>query len=231
MAIKHKTAVGGGSSNHPIISLTDFVDFIAKTGNPKLTQVKTVKWRKPYSPGTDFWRPLRLAVVDYHEDNGTKKAELDQVLDNINPKQAKCYSLALKGYQKFLGRKKITWDGTHTKQWNGDLMSVRVNPELGVTINGKRHIMKLYFKAEPLTKAKADLILLLMAESLGSTVAQDTEFALLDVQKGKLYSSASPSKGLLPLLEGEANSFATMWNAIPDTRPGKESDSENEDAA
>ena len=46
------------------ISLTEFVDFVAKSGTPKLTVVRTVKDRHAvgYDPKTDFDKPLR----DWH---------------------------------------------------------------------------------------------------------------------------------------------------------------------
>ena len=36
------------------ISLTDFVDFVIKSGSPKLTKVKSAKTRPDYDPKTDY---------------------------------------------------------------------------------------------------------------------------------------------------------------------------------
>lgn len=45
------------------ISLTDFVDFVCKSGSAKLTQVKKVKYRDDYSPATDFYKALREGII------------------------------------------------------------------------------------------------------------------------------------------------------------------------
>ena len=38
----------------PDVSLTEFVDFVGKSGNPKLTLVRQIKERGEYSPAEDF---------------------------------------------------------------------------------------------------------------------------------------------------------------------------------
>ena len=45
----------GSGASSILVSLTDFVDFVSKSGRPKLTQVQHVKWRPKYDPKTDFW--------------------------------------------------------------------------------------------------------------------------------------------------------------------------------
>jgi hypothetical protein len=105
--------------------------------------------------------------------------------------------------------------------WNYGSLNVQVNPELSATIQGIPHVIKLYFRAEPLAKKHAELILLLMADSLQGELASGTVIGLLDVQRGKLYTTTVADTLLKPLLQGEASSFETMWNQIPAQRPMK----------
>lgn len=49
------------------ISLTDFVDFVCKSGTAKLTKVRQIKERDDYSPKTDFYKALREGVIENHE--------------------------------------------------------------------------------------------------------------------------------------------------------------------
>ncbi|WP_164879142.1 hypothetical protein [Flavobacterium cerinum] len=39
------------------ISLTDFLDFINRSGGTKMTKVKQVKNRAKYHPASDFYKP------------------------------------------------------------------------------------------------------------------------------------------------------------------------------
>ncbi|MBL9160978.1 MAG: hypothetical protein JNJ70_26090 [Verrucomicrobiales bacterium] len=213
---KKNNTIANAASPHPIISLTDFVDFVAKTGRPKMTLVKQVKQRPEYDPKEDFWRRLRSAIVDYHKSGSTDKTVLGGALDGVThkPKES-AYPAAIKGYQKFLGRKAISWYQPPTKAWTSGDLTIRVNPELGLVINGEHHLVKLYFKADAMTKTKADVIILLMREAIPN-LRPGTKFALLDVQRAKLFAHDSPSQDLLPLLQGEAANFATIWASIPD---------------
>ncbi len=211
----------GSDASSILVSLTDFVDFVSKSGRPKLTQVKTVKWRPKYDPQTDFWRALREAIIEFHRSNQTQKSRLDAALIGIThiPKLT-AYPVALAGYKKFLGRKSIQSLPDIRSSWSHGNLNVNVNPELSLSIQGTPHLVKLYFKGDTLSKKNAELILLMMADSLGSKTALGTVFSLLDVQRGKLFTTTSVDVGLKPLLQGEATSFETMWNQLPVQRPG-----------
>lgn len=210
----------GSGASSILVSLTDFVDFVSKSGRPKLTQVQHVKWRPNYEPKTDFWRPLREAIIDFHRTNQSQKAVLDRALAGIThkPKLA-AYPVALAGYKKFLGKKAIQAFPEVRGSWNQGNLNVIVNPELTLSIQGMAHVVKLYFKTEPLSMKNAELILLMMADSLGSKVAPNTVMSLLDVQRGKLFTTTGVDVVLKPLLQGEAASFETMWNQLPVSRP------------
>jgi hypothetical protein len=203
------------------VSLTDFVDFVSKSGRPKLTQVQHVKWRPKYDPKTDFWRALRETIIDFHRTNQSQKSVLDGALAGITHKpKLTAYPVALAGYKKFLGRKAIQALPEVRSSWNHGNLNVIVNPELALSIQGTAHVIKLYFKTEPLSMKNAELILLMMSDSLGNQVTTGTVMSLLDVQRGKLFTTAGVDEVLKPLLQGEAASFETMWNQLPGQRPG-----------
>jgi hypothetical protein len=193
------------------ISMTDFVDFVISSGSPKLTKVRQVKGRGDYDPATDFWRPLRDGLVAFHANGGTDKAILDRLAANqSDTKKVGRYGECVKGYKKFLGRKHHTWFTPSANVWVAGALGIRVNPELGLELNGRRLLVKLYFKSEDLSKRRADLLLELMDQALGAA-NPGVDLAVLDVPRGKLFTSAAANTGLLPLLLGEAASFSTMW--------------------
>lgn len=196
------------------ISLTDFIEFIIKSGTPKLTLVKQIKNRPDYHPTLDYWKSLRDNLEDFHKEDKDKK-ELDKIVHSITDKsKVKNYSELIGAYKGFLGRKKIEWFEPPHKQWKNNDLLIRLNPELGLNINGNKYVIKLYFKSESITRSRVDLILTLLKKELHS---KDSDFniALLDIRSKKLYTDDKIDEDLLvPLLIGEAVSFETIWKRI-----------------
>lgn len=202
------------------ISLTDFIGFVNKMGNAKLNHVKSIKDRPEYEPYMDFYKPLREAILKLHK-KGQKKEVLDTVLEGLtDEKKRRCYPELIAGYKKFLGRKKLEWIKPPKKDWKIGGVTITVNPEIGLEEKKKNgssnfYIVKLYFKDDALKKAQADQILTLMEMQLRSKVNEpEIKFAILDIRRSKLHIKQDQELKELPLLKGEANSFATMWNSL-----------------
>jgi hypothetical protein len=196
------------------ISLTDFVDFVCKAGSSKLTKVKQIKGRDEYSPVTDFYKALREGIISNHEDGGTKK-ELNDILSRLSdPKKSKNYSEAVEGYKKFWGRKVIRWFNPPFKHWKIGDLDVRINPELGLEYDDNFFVVKLYLKSDKLSKDKINQILTLMEIQLRKKVEPEVKMAVLDVKNAKLFIKEDEDITLLPLLDGEARNFETIWKSI-----------------
>ncbi len=197
------------------ISLTDFIDFVSKAGSTKYSKVKQIAKRKDYQPAFDFWKPLREAIIKLHKEGNNKK-ELDNVMEDLtDKKKEKRYLILIKAYKSFLGRKKINWfDPPKKKYWKYKELNVILNPELGLEINNKFFVVKLYFKSEKLSQKKADLILLLMNKHLKKGKYKDVNFAILDIERKKLFDKTNLKNEQFSLLEGEALSFLTIWRSI-----------------
>jgi hypothetical protein len=196
----------------PTISLTDFVDFVVGVGPTKLTKVREIKNRKDYGFRFDHWRELREGIVVFHSEGTNDRKYFDRLLSTLDQKKQDSYRPLAVNYKSFLGRKRITSTPTQRTTWTYKQLGVRVNPELSLTINNKPYLLKLYFKASELTKTRVDVILLLMKHALPQSTA--LTYGLLDVHHNRLYD-ADPQDRLLPLLYGEADSFLTMWSALP----------------
>jgi hypothetical protein len=196
------------------ISLTDFVDFVSKSGSAKLTKVKQVKERDDYHPATDFYKILREKLIDFHVKNLEKK-ELDQIVKNLaDDKKKGNYSEAIKGYKKFLGKKEAKWFNPPSHTWKTGELNIKVNPELGLEFNSTKYVIKLYLKAEKLSRDKVTQILCLLEKQLRNKVGEDVIFCLLDVKNAKLHVNDTKTSALNPLLEGEAKSFEIIWNNL-----------------
>jgi hypothetical protein len=200
----------------PEISLTDFVDFVASLGPPKLTKVRHLKSRGDYDPAADFWKRLREAIQTMHRE-GHPKSHLDKVLVGLTDKnKITAYPAAIKAYKKFLGTKTVTWFDPPHALWTEGELAVRINPELGLEINGKRYIVKLHFKRKPaLSKPRMDVILHIMTQELGHAAKNlNSAVGVLDLPNAKLITPtvAVPNLGLV--LKAEAAAFMTMWDGL-----------------
>jgi hypothetical protein len=198
-------------ANSSAVPLTTFVDFVRKSGTPKLTVVRTFKNRKPYDPVTDFYKRLREAIISTHE-RATPIAALDDVLSIANTKKLPQYRALISGYKKFVGKRSIKWFDPPRTEWNAGGISVLINPELGLDIAGTRHVIKLYLKGEKVSKSAVEIIGHLM-ETVFSNTNSPALYGLLDVRNAHLHKSGK-SAALGALLMGEAASFAAIMNSL-----------------
>ncbi len=197
------------------ISLTDFIDFVNKTGNLKLTHVRQIKNRPEYEPYADFYKMVREKIQSVHQLE-QDKSELDNLLSSISDeKKKKAYPQIIEGYKRFWGRKKPLWFKPPNKIWKIGELEIKINPELGLKIGDDSYIIKLYFKEDKITKHQIDQILTLMENELRSKVRiEEAKFSILDIRKSKHYIRKESGLELMPLLQGEAKSFIEIWKGI-----------------
>ncbi len=176
------------------ISLADFIDFVTTIGQPKYNVVKRLVNREVYHPKFDFWKPLRECIVECHRNN-IKLDELDNILSKLtDKKKLKNYPPIINSYQSFLRRKKTEWFEPPKSDVKLAGMDIRLNPELGLVINGQINIIKLYFKSEKLSQNKIDIIILFMQKHLLKKEYKNALVSILDVAQKKLYNKTRLDK-------------------------------------
>lgn len=196
------------------VSLTYFVDFVLKSGMPNATVVQNFKQRGDYDPRADFYKRVREAIVEMHR-KGQSPRDLEAILARLSDeKKQAAYPQVVSGYKKFVGRKQFTWFEPPHGDWTPGPFVVAVNPEVGLEIGGKRTVGKLYFKEEPLTARRAEVIAHLMDRVLGDRLTEPARFAVIDVRRGKAFEPSVPVPAYDALLAGEATSFAAMFAAL-----------------
>jgi len=194
------------------ISLTDFVDFVISSGTTKLAKIRALKKRPKYDPKSDFWKPLREVLVEYSKNGSTGMLDTNTVLDRVkDQKKIKLYPSRIDGFNKFKGRKNVDWFQPPGGVWEFGGLRIRVNPELGLKIGGKAYVVKLYFKQDTLSISRVAIIQMLLKSALHADLESESEVAILDVQKGRLFSTSEPDPSLLALLQSEANGFEFRW--------------------
>jgi hypothetical protein len=193
--------------------LTDFVDFVSASGTPRVTKVREIKSRPDYNPAFDFWRALRQAVVELHE-QGMAAAALDRILPELTDgKKTAAYPPLIAAYKKWMRPLTLEWFAPPVASWTDERLTVRLNPELGLRINGVPHVVKLYFKRDPLSARRLAVIFHLMNERLPQR-QRGAIPAVLDVPRGKLCLAPAPTAGLGVLLKSEAVAFVTIWENL-----------------
>ena len=183
-----------------------------KVGTPKLSGVKEFKEHR-YDHLTDFYKPLREAIVDVHE-KGKPDRALDEFLGTLSDeRKRRIFPGLVEGYRKFV-RPGMKWfSPPHTTLPVGDL-EININPELGFEIDGTPYLVKTYFRGEPLAQKRVTTVLGLITAALGPG-RPGTVFAMLDVKNGRLRTlKSAPNPRLGLLIRGEAASFSTIYASV-----------------
>lgn len=188
------------------VSLTYFLDFVQKSGTPKLTVVRKYKNRPEYDPAADYYKQLRDRIVRMHQ-RDEPKGVLDDLTTTVNAKKRAHYAQAIAGYKRFLGKRTVTWFEAPKAKWSGGI-EVSVNPEVGLNIDGTDFVLKLYFKDDRLATNRVEMVNHLLAEALADPKAQ-RRYGVVDMRSGRLISTP-PDPMLDALLRGEAAAFAAM---------------------
>jgi hypothetical protein len=199
------------------VSLTSFLDYIAASGTTRLVRVRDAKnqYEQGYAPERDFYGPLRKRIVQTFEE-GWNSARLDELLAEVDdPKKQQHYAACRKGIRKWAGvsgKKSYEWAEPKRAIWKTGDLEVNVSPELWVAVDSEPEIVKLYFKADPLSQQRVTLALYLLEKTVGKHGA----VGILDLQQGKLFRrTKQPPEGVDLLLASEAAGFVTLWDSLP----------------
>lgn len=198
----------------PEISLTDFVDFTSASGTSKLTKLKQFKSRPEYEPAFDFYKKAREGIIACHQ-AGDPKSKLDSHIGNVtDPKKIDHFSAIIQGYKRWWGRKNLNWFDPSRTVYSESGVDIRINPELGLEIDGVPHIAKLYFKSEKLSKTRVEVITHLMEKTLRPMVTPEIQTSIIDARNSKLITSTVVIEGLDAMLAGEMAYISAVWSNI-----------------
>jgi hypothetical protein len=198
----------------PQISLTDLVEITSAAGMSKARKVAAIKRRPAYNPAFDFYKPLREEMAKMHR-QGRDIVELRSFADKVSDrKKVGNYQNAIDGYLRWCSKKAIEWFEPARGVYSKHGVEVSVNPELGVSVDGKRHLVKLYFKDEPLQRLRTDVVTVLMEASLRDACHGGEAMALLDVRKGKLFPLQVSLAETRAVVDAELAYVADLWRSI-----------------
>jgi hypothetical protein len=160
-----------------------------------------------------YWRGLRQSIIAMHKANGPRESLDSVVRKTMDVRKRPAYATCIRAYKRWMGRKRVRWIGSPSTLWQSGSVQVRVNPELGLKIDGVDHVVKLYFKAEKPTKRRVETILHLLASTLPRRYRQATP-GVLDVQRGRLIVPTVEVADVDALLAGDAAAFEVMFKRV-----------------
>src|SRR6185436_11332517 len=91
------------------ISLSYFVDYMLTSGTSRITSGKFIR-QGPDERYSDFYRPVREAIVDMHEKGLDTRALNDFLATVDEPREKRIFPKIVIGYGKFLRQhRRLTW--------------------------------------------------------------------------------------------------------------------------
>ena len=195
------------------ISLTTLIDFVGKSGTPRLTCVREAhaRYEEEYHPAKDYWRGLRNGIIGAHQPGGSI-ADLAALPHRVAESKTALYAKGVAGYRRFLGRKTVSWFEPQAGDWLAHGLRVRLNPELGLVVDGIPYHVKLYLKQEPLRRPAVQPMLHLLGHVARGPLGAAP--LVVDVQRGRAFAADARTPLVGPLLAGEAAAFAAMWRDL-----------------
>ncbi|WP_228086197.1 hypothetical protein [Mammaliicoccus lentus] len=193
------------------------MNFAVKNGSPRITAVKNIKTDDDYHPGKDYWKEFRDTIRKIHQSN-SDISKLDNLLYSISPKKVPNYRQAITKYKSFIKGNNIEWFDPPKSKYSYGGVTINVNHELGLYINGKPYLIKLLLAKDATKYAKKGNLQTTLALSYLATefneLPDDTQSMILIVNKKKTYNSSYPSNEIQALLKSEILSFETIFNSI-----------------
>ncbi len=201
-----------------LITLNDFIGFVGKTESRRRKKVLDVisRMEKEYAPEKDYWKKMRTVVKKFQKSGSVEPLDLYKALQKLNPKKYLNYKAAVEGYEKFFGSNNPIWFEPISKDWEHGELLIKVNPDMGLRINGEKHLVKLYFSQEKLSVESLAVIFELMRASLNEPPG--AKISLLKVRDSRLLTMGESDPRMIILLKKEAEYFVELWKKLKVTQ-------------
>ena len=194
----------------PNLGFTDYLEVVMRSGPPKAAKLAEIKHRDPYTPAKDFYKGIRETIIDTHARAHAKAYLTAQATARAsNARKTVHYAAIAAEYVRWWGRKTLSWFDPPRATWSSNGVTVNVNPELGLSVNGVEHVVKLHFKGDAIARYRVPVALELMAGTL-ATRRPRALFSVLDVRRRRMYTYA-PNRLMPAQLVAENAYIASLW--------------------
>lgn len=197
----------------PRIGMSDFCDVVTKTGPSKIAAIARIKNKPKYTPAFDFYKRVREAIVAFHKQDD-QDALGQALISTADATRLKHYSEVIAAYKKWMSNKNIQWFEPPVSKHQKNGFDIAVNPELGLVIDGKSIVIKLYFRGEDLPKLKLKMMNDVMAIALASEMKSGKSCGVLDVRNTKLTLSGNINPSVETMISAELAYIASVWDSV-----------------
>lgn len=197
----------------PTISMSDFVSFISASTPTRIAIARDIKSRdnQPYDIKKDYYKRLREATISLEKGNLALADYENLPTSQKDPKKKTGFKTPVEAYLNWRKENNLSHAAVTRGQWEYQNLVVRLNPELSVFLNGKKHHIKLNFKTEPISLSRSDLILQLMTEGL---CTGPEKASILNVREKVIRTLNQSVPDLSILLRVEAAAFCAAWDIL-----------------
>jgi len=195
------------------IPLSIFVDHALTSGPSRLKIVRSFKDHR-HGDVTDFYKPLRAAIVASHE-RGSPDLLDEMLVDQHDSRKRAIFPGLVASYRCFLQTSPGLWfPPPRTLLPIGDL-EIEMAPELGLAIGGVPHVITLRFDGDPPAKRRVNVTLSLLSAAFASSHV-GAVFAMLDVKTGRLHMLKGPVRHpqIALFCRAEAAALSVAYAAI-----------------
>lgn len=194
------------------VSLTVFMDYLTASGPTKITKVRNalaMYQQTDYLPPA-YYHQLKKAIAECF--GGAGVIALDRCVKGlVDDRKVEGYGANVDGIKQWAKKAKPKPGFVVPMQvWTSGKLEVKVNPELGLLINGEPYVIKTYFKDDKLDQRKVDPVLHLLHMTHGSL----GRVGILDCRRGRLFEVRRQHKGMNAFLVSEATGFVSLWEQL-----------------
>jgi hypothetical protein len=186
------------------VPLTTFIEFTVAQGTARVVLARASEG--DYDPRRDFYKGLRERTIRQLVDGWSASAFRRSLREVRNPRKQASYEACRRGLTQWARGREILASRARAGFWEAGGLEVRVNPELRLTVDGGRFLVKLYFKADELTPARRENTLFLLSE----ISPQGVNGAILDARRGQLITENEQDPALDALLVSDAAAFSAL---------------------
>ena len=173
-----------------------FANFVTEKPNKRKKYVNKIINKEPYAFKKDYYSVLRIKLISTIKKNKSL-IELNQMLKKINPKKHNHYEVLIDQIQNFMQGVKYIWvePPKNIIEYSG--LQLKVNPEIGININGETLFIKMYFKQDQIENEKVNVMLKIMQDSIKEDY-QNAKVAILDVRRCELHKKDINEEIIIP---------------------------------